>query len=131
MLTIATDIAALAVVLLVLTTMVWFKRVGRVAIPDNRFVFLLLWWLAVLLGAASFFSSQANWLSGIYGALAILGGGTLLALYALRKQGVGEEAISVGEAIPHFSAVDEEGVIFDSLAMAGSPVLLKFFRGHW
>jgi hypothetical protein len=62
--------------------------------------------------------------------MASLGGVMLLGLYALRKQGAGD-AIAVGDSLPVFSALDGEGAVFESASLAGSPVLLKFFRGHW
>ncbi|MCH8264137.1 MAG: hypothetical protein IIC10_01965 [Proteobacteria bacterium] len=130
MFTNAAIIAVLAIVIFIFTTIAWFKRASRVAIPDNRLAFLLLWSLATLLGTASFFSAGAGWLSGVFGAAATLGGVMLLGFYALRKQGAGD-TISVGDRIPVFSALDGEGEVFESASLNGSPVLLKFFRGHW
>lgn len=130
MLTNAAIIAVLAIVIFIFTTIAWLKRARAVAIPDNRLAFLLLWSLATLLGIASFFSAGAGWLSGIFGAVATLGGSMLLGLYVLRKQGAGD-TISIGDRIPIFSALDGEGEVFDSASLNGSPVLLKFFRGHW
>jgi len=37
----------------------------------------------------------------------------------------------VGDQIPYFTAIDDEGVRFESDALAGTPVLIKFFRAHW
>ena len=42
-----------------------------------------------------------------------------------------QAAIEVGQTIPAFSALDEHGNVFDSGSLAGSRVLIKFFRGHW
>ena len=36
-----------------------------------------------------------------------------------------------GDTIPDFTALDEFGQTFDSSALAGHPVLIKFFRAHW
>ena len=130
MFTSATILAVLAVAVLVLTTAAWFKRASQVAVPDNRLGFLISWSLATLLGAASLFSADAGWFSMILASIATLGGVMLLGLYVLRKQGAGD-TISIGARIPAFSALDEHGVAFDSASLSGSPVLLKFFRGHW
>ena len=92
--------------------------------------FLALWVLAVLLGGVSFFSAGSGWLSGIFGGIAAIGGTFLLGLYALRKQGVGDP-ITVGDHIPDFESVDGDGTIFNSSTLAGTPTLVKFFRGHW
>ena len=50
---------------------------------------------------------------------------------AIGKQKVGDRAIRVGDTIPDFTALDEFGQTFDSSALAGHPVLIKFFRAHW
>lgn len=126
----ATMVAVIGLILLVLTTTAWFRLAMRVAIPDNRLPFLFFWGLAAILGAASFFSTGSGWLSGIVGTVAMLGGGGLLVLYLLRKQGAGD-TISVGDRIPEFSASDETGTVIESSQFVGSPTLIKFFRGHW
>lgn len=111
-------------------TVAWFRRVQRVAIPDNRLVFLVVWLLALALGISSFFSAGTSWLTGIFAGIAIFGGGAFLTLYALGGQRA-NNPISVGDPMPSFSAVDSNRANFDSASLAGSPVLLKFFRGHW
>ena len=50
---------------------------------------------------------------------------------AIGNQKVAAGAIQAGDAIPRFSAIDEHGQTFDSESLAGHPVLIKFFRGHW
>ena len=112
------------------TTVSWFRRASMVAIPDNRVAFLTAWALGGLLGLASFFASGAGWLSGVSGGLAVAGSVFLLGLYTLRKQGVGNP-ISVGDTVPEFEALDDQGATYSSAALAGSPTLVKFFRGHW
>ena len=62
--------------------------------------------------------------------MASLGGLLFLVLYALSKQGVGDPIV-IGDQMPGFSALDGESQAFESESLAGSPVLLKFFRGHW
>jgi len=112
------------------TTVSWFRRASMVAIPDNRVAFLTAWALGGLLGLASFFASGAGWLSGVSGGLAVAGSVFLLGLYTLRKQGVGNP-IAVGDTAPEFEAQDDQGTTYSSAALAGSPTLVKFFRGHW
>ena len=55
----------------------------------------------------------------------------LLYLTATGAQKVADEGIQVGDTIPAFTAPDDEGNEFDSASLAGSRVLIKFFRGHW
>jgi hypothetical protein len=130
MFTNAIVVAGFGLAVLVLTTVTWFRLAIAVAIPNNRTAFLMLWAFAAVLGVSSFFSENPDWLSGILGTLATVGGIGLLFLYMLRKQGVGEP-ISVGDKMPEFTAVDEKGLTFESTTTAGSPILVKFFRGHW
>ena len=40
-------------------------------------------------------------------------------------------AVHVGGRMLPFQAKDQDGADFDSASLAGSPVLLKFYRGHW
>lgn len=112
------------------TTAVWFIRAMRVDIPDSRWSFLLGWASAGLLGAASFASSGASWLSGIFGSLSLLGSLMMLSLYALGKQ-KGSNSIKVGDVIPAFESLDDEGQTYSSQTLIGTPTLIKFFRGHW
>ena len=44
---------------------------------------------------------------------------------------VAVNAIRIGDTIPAFSALDENGELFESKTLAGKPALIKFFRGHW
>ena len=116
--------------LLAVTTTVWFLRAKRVAIPDSRLAFLLGWVSAGVLGAAAFVSPGANWLSGVFGSLSLVGSLFFLGLYALRKQKAGSP-ISVGDVVPTFEASDDQGGTYTSEALIGTPTLIKFFRGHW
>ncbi len=118
------------IALVLLTTAVWFSRARLVAIPDNRLVFLLGWACGGLLGAAGLATPGANWLSGSFASLALIGGLFFLGLHALRKQKA-ESAISVGDVVPKFEAPDDEGRPYKSKALVGTPTLMKFFRGHW
>lgn len=130
MITTAVVISSLGLLVFVSTSVAWFRRIQRVAIPDNRLAFLGFWLLAILLGVTSFYSSGASWLSGVFGGVATLGGGMFLTLYALGGQRA-SHPIAVGDQVPSFSAVDGNRLAFDSASLSGAPVLLKFFRGHW
>jgi hypothetical protein len=116
--------------LFAVTTTVWFSRAKHVAIPDSRLAFLLGWASAGFLGAASFASPGAGWFTGIFGGLALVGCLLMLGLYALGKQKTGS-AILVGDVVPTFEAVDDQGRTYTSDALIGTPTLIKFFRGHW
>lgn len=114
----------------ILSVALWTRAIRNVAIPDNRIGFIALWFGAFLLGVLSLFQPDAFWLSYIIGTLATLGGGLFCVLYALNKQGE-DNPIRVGDPMPQFSGTDGERNLFDSTELAGNPVLIKFFRGHW
>ena len=50
---------------------------------------------------------------------------------AAGKQKTGAPKIVVGQPLPAYTALNEDGSSFDSQSLAGAPYLLKFFRGHW
>lgn len=108
----------------------WFRAIRRVEIPDDRRPFVGAWALAVALGITALLGSP-----GIIGrAPAIFGLGTavvFLFTVAISRQKLGVDAIRVGDRIPSFTAIDENGAAFDSESLSGHLVLIKFFRAHW
>jgi hypothetical protein len=113
-----------------ISLVLWFRALGRLAIPENRSIYVATWSLAAILGVAAFLG-EPGWLGGVPAGI-----GTFLSVFflftvAVSRQKVGDESIQVGDTIPHFTATDEKGEIFDSHNLAGQPVLIKFFRGHW
>ena len=83
-----------------------------------------------MLGVAAL-AVGAGWLGGVPAALAILIGAFFLFTVGISRQEVAQDAIVVGATLPSFTATDENDQLFDSSSLAGSPVLIKFFRGHW
>jgi hypothetical protein len=130
MLSNAITVSLVAIVISLITTAAWARAAYRVAIPNNRAAFLLLWALSVALGVTSFYSAGVTGVSQALGAVAALLGFSMLMLYSLGGQRA-EHPILVGDSIPSFSALNGTGQQFDSASLSGSPVLLKFFRGHW
>ena len=130
MLTSAFIMALAAFVVMVATTRAWFRRIQQVAIPDNRLGFLGMWLTAALLGTGSFLAEGPGVFSGLFAIPAIFIGGGFLVLYALGKQGE-DNPIAVGDSMPAFTATDDSKSLYDSSVLDGSPVLIKFFRGHW
>ena len=126
----AITVSLVAIAISLITTGAWALAARRVAIPKNRAVFLLFWTLSAALGVASFYSAGVTGVSQALGAIAVVLGLSMLILYSLGGQRA-EHAILVGDQIPSFSALDGTGQNFDSTGLSGSPVLLKFFRGHW
>ncbi len=109
------------------TTVRWFWRMWRVNIPQTPYLFQALWGAGFVLGIVALQQgsggSVAGWAVGV--------AGLLLFLSSTGAQKVTGEMIKVGDSLPAFTAPDDSGETFDSTSLAGSKVLLKFFRGHW
>jgi len=108
----------------------WFRAALGVRLPKNRSAFVVAWAGGALLGAVAL-ARGAGWLGGIPATLALVGGAFLVATVAISRQRVASGAIRVGEKLRDFSARDENGEPFQLSSLAGQPLLLKFFRGHW
>ncbi|MFK7974862.1 MAG: hypothetical protein AB8C02_01925 [Halioglobus sp.] len=108
----------------------WFRAVHRVAIPENRSGYLLVMLVSALTGIAAFMLG-VGWVGGIAAGLAVTIACFFFLTVAISRQVAAQDAIAVGDKLPHFTATDENGEQFDSLALTGNPVLIKFFRGHW
>ena len=108
----------------------WFAMNNAVGVPENRTFFVLGWLLAIALGLGAFVRGT-RWYGGIAAALGIFIGTFLPMTVYISPQQVGAGAVQVGDTIPQFKAVDEFGEWFDSEALQGHHVLIKFFRAHW
>ena len=108
----------------------WIRALKRVEIPENRGFFVAAWVVAAALGVATLVG-EPGWTGGIPAAFGIFVSLFFLVTVAIGDQKVGDGAIRVGAPIPDFTATDEHGQKFDSQSLAGHPVLIKFFRGHW
>jgi xanthine/uracil/vitamin C permease (AzgA family) len=125
-----TKLGLLALVVAVGCTMTWFHQVDRVDLPENRTAFVTVWLTAVALGVAAFVKGP-GWIGGIAAVPAIVIGLFLPFTVSISRQEVAPGSIQVGDTIPHFTAPDDRGEIFDSASLRGHPVLIKFFRAHW
>jgi hypothetical protein len=122
-------IAALA--LAVATIVFWFYLARQVNLPDDRTWFVLVFLSAAALGIAAYVKGTSL-IGGVPAAIAILIGLFLPFTIFVSPQGVeAGRVIKVGDTIPHFTASDDKGVIFDSRSLDDHLVLIKFFRAHW
>ena len=112
------------------TTVLWVRRLRRVRLPRNRAGFLVAWLGAAILGAVGL-AEGTGWVSGVAAVLAIFIGAFASFTISISRQKYANDAISPGDRLPPFGALDEFGESFESDVLAGSPVLIKFFRGHW
>ena len=108
----------------------WIRAINRVEIPKNRGGFVAAWVAAAGLGVAAL-AGEPGWLVGIPASFGVFASCFFLLTVAIGGQKVGDAVIHVGATIPDFTATDEDGQLFDSASLAGHPVLIKFFRGHW
>jgi hypothetical protein len=121
-------IGAAAIVLL--TGVIWFRRINAVRIPHARGPYLAAVGVAVLLGLAAF-AQGPGIIGGIGAGFAILAGGAFLGLRLQSSQDARKPAVETGGPILDFTAPDDTGRPFDLASLRGKPFLLKFFRGHW
>ena len=119
-----------AIVLVVVSGVLWFRAAAAVRLPENRSLYVAAWLVGIVLAGLSLAGSP-GWTEGLAAMIAIFGSSFLLLTVAISRQKVGESAIRPGDSIPEFSAVDEHGVRWESSSLIGQPLLLKFFRGHW
>jgi hypothetical protein len=126
----ATTLGFLSFLLTGGTIYLWYLRLRDVSVPKNRSGFAAAWLSGAALGIAAF-SEGVGWIGGVPAAVGIFGGVFPVLLIAISPQKVADDAIAVGALLPDFTAIDEDGETFESSSLAGHPVLIKFFRGHW
>jgi hypothetical protein len=123
-------LAGLAAALVATMGAIWFRRAMAVQLPERFAGFGAAMAAGVVLGATAL-GSHPGWLGGALACLAIAGGALFLATLAISAQKGGSGSFQVGRAVPDFSAPDESGAPVALASFMGSPLLLKFFRGHW
>jgi hypothetical protein len=122
---------ALAALLVVAGTLAWYyPKIQNVTAP------LRPWREQTLMGLALLLAGGATFLHpGVFGyltgGLAVLLAGLFLLLTFTSGLPDQPPPFAVGDVAPDFSAYDAEGRAFRLSQLRGSPVLLKFFRGHW
>ena len=123
-------LSLVSLVVVALSLGLWIRALKRVEIPENRSGFVAAWVVAAGLGLAAL-AGQPGWLGALLAGCAVFVSAFFLFTVAIGAQKVGANAIRVGDTIPDFTATNEKGETFDSKSLAGHPVLIKFFRGHW
>jgi hypothetical protein len=126
----ATALGIGALLLTLGTGTLWVRALRRVALPKNRSGFLVVFLLAGALGALAL-ALDPGWIGGVAAGFSIFVALFFALTVAIGKQKAGADAIGIGASLPAFTAIDEHGETFNSLSLAGNPVLIKFFRGHW
>ena len=121
-------LSALAVICV--SGFLWFRAAMTVRLPENRTYFVIAWGIAVALASVAL-AGTPGWLGGIAATFALLAGAFVLLTVSISRQSMTSSAVGKGDRIPQFSAPDDTGALFSSVALAGTPLLIKFFRGHW
>ncbi len=121
----------LATLLLTATAIgLWIRAIRTVAIGSSR-----VWYIAAFVIAAGMsvtaFRYGSHWTGDVAAGLSIFIALFFFLTAAIGPQKVDTGAIKVGSVLPAFSGNDEYSKRFDSNELAGKPVLIKFFRGHW
>ena len=122
---------ALAALLVVSGTLAWYyPKIKNVTAP------LRPWREQTLMGLALVLAGSAVWLhpgliAYVSGGIAVLLAGLFLLLTFTSGLPNQPPLVAVGELAPDFGALDADGNEFRLSQLRGSPVLLKFFRGHW
>lgn len=117
----------IALALLLVSAAHWFWRAIRVNIPLSFTIYRGLWLAGVLLAGFAWYHNPED----PFAPTALALGAVLVYLIFTGRQRTSSHAIAVGDTIPHFSAIDADGLPFDSSSLEGKRILLKFFRGHW
>ena len=128
--TLGTLLGFLSTAIAIITTIVWFRLASQVAIPEDRTLFVIAFFLAPAVGVAAFFF-RGRWYGRVASIPGIVVGLFLPFTVYISPQQVAANPIQVGHQIPYFSAIDDKGMRFSSDVLAGTPVLIKFFRAHW
>ncbi len=122
---------AVSALVVVISNLAWYQRkVTTVTAP------LRAWREQAIMGLVMFLAGSAFFLHP--GVIGSVGGGIAVFLASLFvvltfTSGLPQQrpAVVVGDFAPDFRASDGDGKEFRLSNLRGSPVLLKFFRGHW
>jgi hypothetical protein len=127
---IGTSLGFFALGLAAATTYLWFRQAGLVALPEDLTVFIVIFVASALMGVASFVVGT-KWYGGIPAVFAILVAAFISGTIYISPQQVADNPVKVGDVIPQFVALNDDGERFNSNSLSGKPTLIKFFRGHW
>ena len=120
---------ALLGLLIAAGTWLWYlSLIPRERVPERPVVHQALMGVALLFGAVGLAAGGADALLGVP---ALLLSGYFFFLIANASLPAGELTVAVGDHLPDFSAIDDEGTRVESRSWRGGRVLLKFFRGSW
>jgi hypothetical protein len=127
----ASTLAILAFAIAAITVSLWAVLLRSVNIPKNRSAFVISFAIAASLGITALVMGTGHWAASTGAGIAIFIGLFFLFTVAIGDQKGGTGKFKLGQPLPALSAPDENKQLFDIATLAGQPILLKFFRGHW
>ena len=127
---IGTSLGFFALGLAAAATYLWFRQAGLVALADDLVIFVAVFAASALMGIASFIVGT-KWYGGIPAVFGILIAAFMSGTVYISPQQVADNPVQVGDVIPEFIALNDDGERFNSSSLNGKPTLIKFFRGHW
>ena len=128
--TLGTSLGFIALAMAIGLVLFWFRQVNLVSLPHDRTLFVVAFIAAAVLGVATFIVGT-RWFGGIPAVGAIIVGVFMLGTTYISPQKVADNPLKVGDVIPQFVALNDDGERFNSSDLMGKPTLIKFFRGHW
>jgi len=108
----------------------WMRLIRRVEVARGRFVVNAATGAAVALALAALGAGE-GFATTAPAVASLLAGALYFGLLAVAGQSNQRPAVAVGDRLLDFTAPDHAGRAFALSSLAGRPVLLKFFRGHW
>lgn len=108
----------------------WFSLVKRVALGEHRWLVNVVMAGGAVLGLLAL-GQGTGVAGGVLAGASVAVGALYFGLLALAGQSTQRPAVAIGERMPEFTAPDHEGKPFSFASLAGHPVLIKLFRGHW
>lgn len=116
---------------LVSGTWLWYLAlIPAEKVPQRPWVHIILMGVGLILiiAAAVFVPTLLNI---ILATTAVLLAGLFYYLLTIARLPDGQLVVEVGDPLPSFAAIADNGQLVDSRQWHGRRTLLKFFRGHW
>lgn len=127
---IGTMLGIVALIMTAVAIALWIRAIRTVAVGSSRIWYIVVFVITTCMSIATF-SLGSHWVGDVSAGLSIFVAAFFFLTAAIGPQKTHADAIEVGSMLPQFSGNDEHGEGFDSGQLAGQPVLIKFFRGHW
>ena len=123
-------LAFLALIAALSGVALFVKLVREVKVDEKRWLTNTLLASGAVLAIVAL-TREPGVVGGVVAGVVLVVAAAFFGLLALAGQSEQEPAIRVGEPFLDFTAPDHNGEPFTLSSLAGKPILMKFFRGHW